>query len=422
MTTPFVLITTHRIKPGRLDELVVATREYNDFVEANEPLVQAHVAYVDEGGDEISLVQVHPDAESADSHLQLRASTSAAASSSPRPWRSPCTATRGRPSAMHSSATPRRAPPSRSSPPGWPAASSGREGARPRRVRHQRRARRQAAGRDPPEADRVVDLRAPDRSPFVAALDGIDVVVNAAGSKTPAWWRPPPTAAPRSSTSPPRRPMWRRSSTARAAGAGGAQRRPGTRADQPAGRRRPPGGTRSAGIDIALVLGAGERHGRRGWRGRSRCWGAGSPIPPQARACATTRGRRFDLPGPGTRRLYRADFSDQHVLTRDLGVAVRSTSASTSAGGGHAGRPDLGPGGSHVPQGYLPATAGWRWPAARTAPRAGPGPPAVACHRRRRRCPAGRRTARRCAPPAQVMDIADVPAGAGIEVAGARVG
>jgi hypothetical protein len=71
MTTPFVLITTHRVRPGRLDELVAATREYNDFVEANEPLVHAHVAYVDEGRDEISLVQVHPDAESADSHLQL---------------------------------------------------------------------------------------------------------------------------------------------------------------------------------------------------------------------------------------------------------------------------------------------------------------------------------------------------------------
>jgi hypothetical protein len=71
MTTPFVLITTHRIKPGRLDELVTATRDYNDFVEANEPLVHAHVAYVDETRDEISLVQVHPDAASADNHLRI---------------------------------------------------------------------------------------------------------------------------------------------------------------------------------------------------------------------------------------------------------------------------------------------------------------------------------------------------------------
>ena len=71
MTTPFIFITTHRIKPGRLDELAAATREYNDFIEANEPLVHAHVAYTDEDRGEISLVQVHPDAESADNHLRL---------------------------------------------------------------------------------------------------------------------------------------------------------------------------------------------------------------------------------------------------------------------------------------------------------------------------------------------------------------
>jgi hypothetical protein len=37
-----------------------------------------------------------------------------------------------------------------------------------------------------------------------------------------------------------------------------------------------------------------------------------------------TQPRRFDLPRYGRRRLYRADFSDQHVLTRDLGVPVRT--------------------------------------------------------------------------------------------------
>ena len=74
-----------------------------------------------------------------------------------------------------------------------------------------------------------------------------------------------------------------------------------------------------------------------------------------------TRPRRFDLPGPGTRRLYRADFSDQHVLTRDLGVAVRSYFGLDS----RAATATLAaltwvPGGSHVPQGlHLPG--GDRW-------------------------------------------------------------
>jgi hypothetical protein len=37
-----------------------------------------------------------------------------------------------------------------------------------------------------------------------------------------------------------------------------------------------------------------------------------------------TRPRRFDLPGQGRRRLCRADFADQHALSRDLAVPVRT--------------------------------------------------------------------------------------------------
>ena len=71
MSGPFVLITTHRVKPGRLSELIAQTKAYNDFVEAHEPAMQAHVAYVDEGRDELALVQVHPDAESAEIHFAV---------------------------------------------------------------------------------------------------------------------------------------------------------------------------------------------------------------------------------------------------------------------------------------------------------------------------------------------------------------
>ena len=250
----------------------------------------------------------------------------------------------------------------------------------------------------------MVDLRT-DRSPFVAALDGIDVVVNRPASKTPAWWRPPPTA-PRSSTSPPRRPMWRRSSGSPAGAVVlSVGLAPGlTNLLAAAVHQAAPGPRASTSPSSSARASA---TGRRGWRGRSRCWGAGSPIPPQARACATTRRGVSTCPA-GHRRLYRADFSDQHVLTRDLGVAVRTTSASTA----RAATATLAaltwvPGGSHVPQGlHLPG--GDRWLA--LAQQRGRHHPLGARGRLQShatavlavaRCPAGRRAARRRAPPAQ---------------------
>jgi hypothetical protein len=71
MTTPFVMITTHRIHPGHLDEFEAMTRSYLDLVEAEEPRAQMHSVYVDPERSEVSLVQVHPDAASADHHMQV---------------------------------------------------------------------------------------------------------------------------------------------------------------------------------------------------------------------------------------------------------------------------------------------------------------------------------------------------------------
>ena len=80
MPMPFVLVTTHRIVPGARERFEQVSRDYLDFVEANEPQVLAHVAYVDSQGGEVALVQVHPDAASADRHLQLIAPLLQAAS------------------------------------------------------------------------------------------------------------------------------------------------------------------------------------------------------------------------------------------------------------------------------------------------------------------------------------------------------
>jgi hypothetical protein len=69
MAAPVFFITTHRIKPGRRPAFEALTHEYMEFVRANEPRAWAHYAYVDDSTDEVALVQVHPDAASADAHV-----------------------------------------------------------------------------------------------------------------------------------------------------------------------------------------------------------------------------------------------------------------------------------------------------------------------------------------------------------------
>lgn len=180
-----------------------------------------------------------------------------------------------------------------------------------------------AAGRDPRRADRVVDLAAP-RS-FADALSAVepDVVVNAAGAEDPA--------------------------LAALASAGGAAFVDVTAttgyvaALERLTTERPvvvsvglaPGLTnllaaavhdRAPGpVDLAIVLGAGEHHGSAGVAWSYSLLGRHFTDPASGRRVRNyTRPRSFDLPGLGRRRLVRTDFSDQHTLTRDLGVPVRT--------------------------------------------------------------------------------------------------
>lgn len=75
MTAPFVFITSHRIKPGAAERFRELQAEYFELVEAGEPRLLAHAAYASADGTEVSLVQVHADAESAEQHLALIAPT-----------------------------------------------------------------------------------------------------------------------------------------------------------------------------------------------------------------------------------------------------------------------------------------------------------------------------------------------------------
>jgi len=71
MSTPFVYVGTWTIKPGKLEEARKYFAEHADLVETNEPRLIAFHLFLDEAGNKGSVVQVHPDADSMEFHMQL---------------------------------------------------------------------------------------------------------------------------------------------------------------------------------------------------------------------------------------------------------------------------------------------------------------------------------------------------------------
>ena len=69
--SPFIFIATNRLKPDRLDAERDRVPRLVAFVEANEPRLIAFNEYVNKAGDEVTVVQVHPDAESMEAHMQI---------------------------------------------------------------------------------------------------------------------------------------------------------------------------------------------------------------------------------------------------------------------------------------------------------------------------------------------------------------
>ncbi|MGC5009529.1 saccharopine dehydrogenase [Streptosporangium sp. DT93] len=179
-----------------------------------------------------------------------------------------------------------------------------------------------AAGRDVARADVRVDLNVP--ASVRAALPGIDVVVNAAGVEDPALadvvTRHGAAFVDVTATTAyvaaleglaPSRPVLLSVGLA-----------PGLTNLLAAAAHDP---AAPAPIDVILMLGVGEHHGEASCAWAYGLLGRGFGDPwTGAEVRNYTRGRRFDLPGYGRRRVYRADYSDQHVLTRDLGVPVRT--------------------------------------------------------------------------------------------------
>ena len=70
-TGPFIFIATNRLKPGKLEAERMRVPGLCEFIEANEPRILAFNEYANEEGTEVAVVQVHPDAESFRSHMDV---------------------------------------------------------------------------------------------------------------------------------------------------------------------------------------------------------------------------------------------------------------------------------------------------------------------------------------------------------------
>jgi hypothetical protein len=68
---PFIFIATNKLKSGKLEDERERVRALSDFIAANEPRLIAFNEYADERGAEVGVVQVHPDAQSMQFHMDL---------------------------------------------------------------------------------------------------------------------------------------------------------------------------------------------------------------------------------------------------------------------------------------------------------------------------------------------------------------
>jgi hypothetical protein len=71
MSGPFIFIATNRLKEGKLEEERKRVPGLCEFIEANEPRLIAFNEYANEDGTEVSVVQIHPDADSMEFHMNV---------------------------------------------------------------------------------------------------------------------------------------------------------------------------------------------------------------------------------------------------------------------------------------------------------------------------------------------------------------
>jgi hypothetical protein len=71
MSNALVIVDTSRVAEGRRPDVERAFRELAAFVEENEPRALAYQVHFDEAGNDVTVVQAHPDSASAESHMDL---------------------------------------------------------------------------------------------------------------------------------------------------------------------------------------------------------------------------------------------------------------------------------------------------------------------------------------------------------------
>ena len=72
MTTPFIFIGTHKIKPGRREEFKKYFAQFSsNVVEPEEPRLHSFYGYAAPDSDYVTMVQIHPDADSMATHMRV---------------------------------------------------------------------------------------------------------------------------------------------------------------------------------------------------------------------------------------------------------------------------------------------------------------------------------------------------------------
>lgn len=70
MSGPIVFISTHKIKEGKLEDFKHLSREVAPLIEADKPHTVFFQLYLNDGGTELTVVHVFPDADAMDLHFQ----------------------------------------------------------------------------------------------------------------------------------------------------------------------------------------------------------------------------------------------------------------------------------------------------------------------------------------------------------------
>ncbi len=71
MAGPFIFIATNRLKAGKLEAERRRVPGLVEFIEASEPRLIAFNEYANEEGTEVGVVQVHPDTDSFERHMDV---------------------------------------------------------------------------------------------------------------------------------------------------------------------------------------------------------------------------------------------------------------------------------------------------------------------------------------------------------------